>query len=510
MPRKKEFIPTALIGFLWLAAVLGDVVAADQPQWGRGWTRNLVSGETGLPDSFDPRTGRNIRWAADLGTETHATPVVADGRVFIGTNNHRPRDPRHQGDRGVLMCLDEQTGRLLWQLVVPKIKTSVYWDWPGAGICSTPAVEGDRVYLVTNRGEVMCLDVRGMANGNDGPFVDEARHSAPPDVEPIAAGPGDADIIWCFDLIQELGVRQHDSAHGSPLLHGPFLYVNTSNGVDDTHKHIAAPEAPSLVVLDRATGRLVATDGERIGPRIFHATWSSPALAEANGRPQIIFCGGDGVVYAFEPVSAPLPDRPGRLKKIWWFDCDPAGPKENVHQYNGNRTVSPSNIMGLPVVHGSRVHVTAGGDLWWGKREVTLMSLNATQTGDVTRTARIWSQPLRQHSMSSPAIAAGLVFVGDSGKRIHCMDAETGRPYWTHDVKGEMWSSPLVADGKVYCATRRGEFLVFAADREKKLLGTVDLGSPVSACPVAANGVLYVTTMKTLYAVRAGQPGGLP
>ena len=57
---------------------------------------------------------------ARLGTETHGTPVVAGGRVYIGTNNGEPRDPKHQGDRGVLMCFEEKTGRFLWQLVVPK------------------------------------------------------------------------------------------------------------------------------------------------------------------------------------------------------------------------------------------------------------------------------------------------------------------------------------------------------------------------------------------------------
>ena len=87
--------------------------AADQPQWGRAWSRNMVSDERGLPDSFDPETGRNIKWSAELGTETHSTPVVAGGRVYIGTNNGHPRDPAQQGDRGILMCFDEPTGRFL-------------------------------------------------------------------------------------------------------------------------------------------------------------------------------------------------------------------------------------------------------------------------------------------------------------------------------------------------------------------------------------------------------------
>src|SRR5262245_36636149 len=126
--------PPRLIGFAAIAALvshqLGTVLcrAADQPQWGAAGTRNMVSQEKGLPHSFDPVTGKNIKWVAKLGTETHSTPVVANGRIYIGTNNGEPRDPAHQGDRGVLMCFDEKEGQLVWQLVVPKREEDPYFD----------------------------------------------------------------------------------------------------------------------------------------------------------------------------------------------------------------------------------------------------------------------------------------------------------------------------------------------------------------------------------------------
>jgi outer membrane protein assembly factor BamB len=505
------------LGAVWVATglFLLPAQAEDRPQWGQAWSRNMASPEKGLPDSFDPRTGKNIKWTARLGTETHGTPVVARGRVLIGTNNGNPRDPKHQGDRGIVLCLDEKTGQFLWQLVVPKITNSMYWDWPGAGTCSPTTVESNRVYVVSNRGEVICLDLDGLANGNDGPFQDEARHCVPPGKDPIELSSTDADILWLFDVIKECGVRQHDSAHSSILLHGSYLYVNTSNGVDDSHKKINAPDAPSLIVLHKQTGRLVATDDEHIGPTIFHSTWSSPALAEVNGRALIIFCGGNGVVYAFEPVPEPSSltpllsagrgerDAPGKLKRVWRFDCDPTAPKENVHRYNSNRRESPSNIKSMPVFYSNRIYVTVGGDLWWGKNQAWLKCIDATKTGEITQTGEIWSYPLERHSMCTPAIQGGLLFVGDSGHRLHCVEATTGQPYWTHDVKGEVWASPLLADGKVYFATRNGEFLVFAATKEQQLLSEINLGEAISGSPVAANGVLYVTTMRRLFAIQA-------
>lgn len=474
---------------------------ADQPQWGERFTRNMVSGETHLPAGFDAATGSNVWWTAELGTETHATPVVAGGRVYIGTNNGRPRDPRQTGDRNVMMCFDEQGGRFLWQLVVPKITNSVYWDWTGAGQCSPATVEGDRVYVVSGRGEVVCLDARGMANGNDGPYRDEGRHMVPADKPALEPGPTDADILWVYDTIRELGVRQHDSAHASILIDGRFLYLNTSNGVDDTHRRIASPDAPCLIVLDKETGRLVARDGEHIGPNIFHCTWASPALAVVQGRRTIVYAGPNGVVYGFDPVTEVRPEVQ-TLRKVWWFDTDPSAPKSDVHRYTTNRAEGPSTIHGMPVVVGDLVYVAGGGDIWWGKHQASLFCLRAGPSGDVTATAKVWEYALGRHVLSTPAVAGGLAFIADMGRKLHCVDASTGAPCWTHEIQGEMWSSPLVADGKVYVATRRGEFTVLAAAREHRALFTAMLEGPVSATPVAANGALFVATQRRLYALK--------
>src|SRR3974390_791412 len=268
----------------WMACL--PAFSEDRPQWGEAWSRNMISSERNLPESFDPGTWRNVKWSAELGTEAHSSPVIAGGRVYIGTNNGNPRDPKHQGDRGVLMCFDEKSGEFLWQLVVPKRSEDIYYDWPQSGISSPVTVEGDRVYLVSNRGEVMSLDANGMANGNAGPFQDEGAHmtvkptdtgasSTPPNLTP---GPLDADIIWLFDLPTGAGIWSHDAAHSSILIHGDYLSLNSGTGVDNTHKKIRTPDAPSLVVLDKRTGRLVGRDYEHIAPNIFHSTWCSPSL----------------------------------------------------------------------------------------------------------------------------------------------------------------------------------------------------------------------------------------
>ena len=506
--------------------------AGDQPQWGEAWSRNMVSPEKHLPDSFDPKTGRNIKWTARLGTQAHSTPVIARGRVYIGTNNGQPRDPKHQGDRGVFMCFDETTGRLLWQFVVPKRDEDAFMDWPRMGMSSPATVEGDRVYLVDNRGAVVCLDARGMADGNDGPFRDEAAYltpsvlhgkprqeagaeTHPEDLQPpadgklVEPGPLDADILWKFDLADGCGIWPHDAAHSSILIHGDQLYLNTGSGVDNTHKRVRAPNAPSLVVLDKKTGRLLGREDEHIAPNVFHNSWAGPSLGKVNGRELIFFCGGNGIVYAFEPLAtSPLDGtKVATLKKVFQFDFDPTAPKTNIHKFSGNRRESPSNLYSMPVFHDGRLYVGGGGDLWWGKNEAWLKCIDATRTGEISATGLVWAYPLEKHVLSTAAVQDGLVYIADCGRQFHCVDAGTGKPRWTHEIQGEAWASPYVADGKVYLGTRSGMFYVFAAGKEEKVLAELNLDEPISSTATAANGVLYVATMSELFAVQTGASG---
>ena len=163
-------------------------VAADWPQWGGNTLgRNMFAAEaTGLPDKFEPgdfkqgtedvdlSSAKNVKWAAKLGTQSYGNPTIANGKIFVGTNNDSMRDPKHSGDRSILLCLEEKSGDFLWQLVIPKLKSGKVNDWESLGLLSSPTVVGNRLYVVSSRCEVLCVDVDGLANGNDGPYKDEA------------------------------------------------------------------------------------------------------------------------------------------------------------------------------------------------------------------------------------------------------------------------------------------------------------------------------------------------
>lgn len=510
-----------------------QAIAEDWSQWGGGVYRNLASREPGIPASFypgkkkrdrlgfDPATTKNVRWMVRLGSENYSGPVVSQGRVYVGTNDEDLDDERLRSTRGgVLMCLDEKTGELIWRLVVPRLEidralVSEDFDDMNLGICSTATVEGDRVYLVTNRCEVVCLDASGMADGNDGPFVDEATFSVPEGAAPVEPAPHDADILWRFDMIRELPVFPHDAANCSILVIGPHLYVGTANGVYDGK--MVLPTAASLIVLDKATGGLLARDDGTISRGVFHGQWSSPSLLESPRGRRVVYGGGDGKCYGFEllPPEAKASDPPATLLADWSVDCNPPGyrarggvPIDYWALVRGRAesrdadgmVVSPNEVIGSPVVVGNRVYVGIGQDPVHGPGRGALSCFAVDGKKDGAEVRCVWQYLGIGRSLSTVAVADGLVYAAEYAGKVHCLDAATGQLRWFHDTQEEIWSSTFVVDGKVIIGTRKS-LVVFAAGDTKRVLAQIRLGSPVWSIPCAANKTLFVASQKQLWAV---------
>src|SRR5205823_4777726 len=164
-----------------VAALRADEKSATPPNgvamFGHDVSRNMVNlSVKNLPDDWDVGQNTNIKWVAKLGTRAYGGPTVSGGKIYVGTNNYAPRNQRDTRlrkdgkrepiDKGILMCFEEASGKFLWQHVNEKLPSGQVNDWPHEGVCSTPAVEGDRVYYVSNRCEVVCLDANGFADGN--------------------------------------------------------------------------------------------------------------------------------------------------------------------------------------------------------------------------------------------------------------------------------------------------------------------------------------------------------
>ncbi|MGA2722068.1 MAG: PQQ-binding-like beta-propeller repeat protein [Bryobacteraceae bacterium] len=436
--------------------LLASDTGGDWPMWGGTPERNMVSSMQGIPTSWDIQSKKNVKWVAQLGSQTYGNPVVAGGQVYVGTNNDPARDPKEAGDRGVLMCFRESDGHFLWQHTSQKLADSNQ-DWPETGVCSAPLVEADRVYYLTNRCELVCLDAHGDGHGN-------------------------AKVVWKLDMIKELGVSPHNKAASSPASFGGLVFVGTSNGRDENHTRVPAPKAPSMIAVDQKTGKL-AWQVNDPGDRILDGQWSSPAVGAIGGVVQVVIGEGDGWVRGYEALTG---------KKLWEFDTNP---KDSVWPRTRNEIVS------TPVIWQNRVFIANGQDPESGQGPGHLYAIDATKRGDITATGRLWHYDKIKRSISTGAIWNGLLFYADFTGYLHCLDVNTGQPYWTHDTLSAVWGSPMVIDGKVYLGDEDGDVLIMQAGKQFKLIATVSMGSNVYSTPVPAGGTLFVANRNQLFAI---------
>ena len=459
----------ALVRPVRLAA--SDPGSGEWPMWGGTPDRNMVSAMKGLPTEWDVKTKKNIKWVADLGSQSYGNPVVAGGMVFVGTNNELLRDPKQPGDRGVLMAFRESDGQFMWQQTHIKLESGRANDWPFQGVASSPLVENRRLYYTSNRGVVFCLDIDGFQNGNDGPVTDEK-----------LTGPNDADVIWSFDMMEEVGSYPHNMSNSSPVIWGDLLYVSTSNGQDESHVNIPSPKAPSIIAINKNTGKLVWEDNS-VEDRILHGQWSTPAVGMIGGVLQTVSAQGDGWVRGYEAATG---------KKLWEFDTNP---KEAVWPRTRNELIA------TPVIYDNRVYIANGQDPEHGEGVGHFYAIDPTKRGDITQSGRIWQFDKIRRAISTAAVADGLVYVADFSGYLHCLDAKTGQEYWVYDALAAVWGSPFVADGKVYLGDEDGDVVVLQHGKEQKVLAEMNMGSAVYSTVVPAHGTLFVNNRSQLFAI---------
>ncbi len=610
----------------------------DWPQWGGTRERNNVPGVSGLPDKwnigkFDRRSGEwdsskaeNIRWYANLGSQTYGNPVVADGRVFVGTNNgagHLKRYPS-EVDLGCLLAFDESDGKFLWQHSSEKLITGRVHDWPLQGICCAPLVEGNRLWFVTSRGEVRCLDTEGFYDDeDDGPVTGEAANvteimnagpGEKPHAETLAAltegklsdaakaklaaageplegdavvanvtpdkvwtakgkfggvdrvitikqiGPrilfqkslgvtdkNDADVIWVYNMMgPEMGVSQHNMCACSVTSYGDLLFVNTSNGLDESHINLPAPDAPSFICMDKNTGEVLWTDASP-ALNILHGQWSSPTVAVLDGVPQALFAGGDGILYSFGANRG----KDGKPERLWQFDCNP---KTTVWKLGGEGT--RNNLIATPVAYDGLVYIAVGQDPEHGEGEGHLWCIDPTKRGDTSPTlamkledgkrtpiphrriqavepengevevdnpnsAVVWHYSMfdandddqidfeeeMHRSIGTCAIKDDVLYVADFSGLVHCLSAKgskDGKPIvnFTYDMLAQSWGSPMITDGRVFIGDEDGDVAIFEfGSNNNEPIEEINMGSSVYSTPVAANGTIYISTKDKLFAI---------
>ena len=509
---------TAACGFALSSVQISR--ADDWTMWGGSPDRNMVSKEKNGPTEFDAESGKNMKWAIQLGSQSYGNPVIVSGFVFVGTNNEAMFDKKFDKDAGILAAFEEKTGKFLWQALSPKLAAGRVNDWPFQGICCSPLIENNLLWYTTSRCETVCYDISPMMAGE------------PP------------KQVWKSDMMEQLGVFPHNMTSCSPVANDKYVFIITGNGVDESHRNIPAPQAPSIVAFDKKTGK-VAWQSNVPGENILHGQWSSPALANVNGKDQVIAPLGDGWIYSFDANTGEI---------VWRFDS------------NNKNTIYPrtrNELIATPVIVDNKMYIANGQDPEHGEGPGHLWCIDITKKGDISKEieeggaaapageakgeeggeellgpagagkakkgkpnpnsgvvwdfesndankdGKIRGSERMNRTISTVAVHNGLVFAPDFSGFFHCLDAKTGQHYWTYDMEAAMWGSPLVVGDKVYICDEDGDVAVFNVSKDaKEPIAESNLGNAVYGSPVFANGTLYVMAKDKLYAIQEGAQGG--
>jgi outer membrane protein assembly factor BamB/HEAT repeat protein len=435
--------------------------------------------QTGNPPvDWDTTTGRNIAWSVELGNDTFGRPVVVEDAVYVGTDNTRRLNPAFQEEAGVLMAFQATDGRFLWQDVAPRVERGLR-EFLLPSTTSAPYVEGSRLFYVTAECQLRCLDTQGFRDGeNDGPFQGE-----------VFRDDASADIVWELDMCGRLGVFPHEATNSDVMPVGDLLMVSTSNGQNEGHTRVPSPRAPSLIAVNRRSGEVVWR-AIGAGGKVLHGQWSSPVAAEVDGRVQVLFGGGDGWLRSYDAASG---------HEVWRFDGNP----KDARSLPRPGVLSRGSIIASPVFADGRVFVAMGQSPGHGDGPSLVHAVSPDGQGDVTRSSLVWTSREVGRVVGTPIAKDGLLYVGDLGGTVHCLDAATGAHVWRHETYGAIWGCLLSAGDRLYVGNEDGTMTVLRAGRRKELLSRIEMDAPLYSRPALIGDALYLATANRLYLIAA-------
>ncbi|NOY40543.1 MAG: PQQ-binding-like beta-propeller repeat protein [Planctomycetes bacterium] len=428
---------------------LADEGGTDWPNW-RGPQQNRTSTERGLVDRWDPQggPGSNLIWKNDeLGGRS--TPIVMQGRLYTIVRD-QPSTPT---EGAKVVCVDAATGEKLWQHRFNVYLTDVPDTRVGWSSCVGDPKTG-RVYALSVSGYFCCLE------GETG------------------------KVVWQRSLHEEFGLL---STFGGRT-HSPLVFENQViisaiiiGWGDSPQWGLLAKPAHRFLAFDKSTGDLRWLKGTRIAP--YDTTYSTPTITTLGGQAAMVFSSGDGSVWALQPRTG---------ERIWHYPI------------SGKRGVNIS-----PLVVGNTVYASQSEENMVGNTMGSLVSLDGTQTGDLTGKEN-WQQFQVMVGKSSPIMVDGKLWVVDDRAKLLIYDPLTGERIARKALGTAMRSTPLYADGKVYLCTNNGRWYVLQpTETGVKVLHKLRLAGEASdGSPIVSQGRIYLPTSSAIYCL--GNPEQKP
>lgn len=443
MTRKHICLNTLTV-LIAVVALTGTALAGDWPQW-RGPNLNGSTDEANLPVEFSKT--ENIAWLTPLPGGGGATPIVIGNRIFLVSAHKRTDDLS-------AMCISTTDGKVLWEKKLSRARSG---DGRAETAASSPVSDGKNVWFLFSSGLMVKTDL-------------------------------DGNILWQRDLVKDYGCLAIKFGYNpSPLLHGGKLYLPLlrrekpyaySPGATLPHEG----DLVSLVLCHDANSgeKLWAHRRDTDAVDESRETYVTPMPVVAGGRTEIIICGGE-FVTAHDANSG---------KELWRWEYTK---KRAIWQ-----RIVPSPVIGHGLIFTCQSNSQG------------VYALRPGGSGTIPHDKVAWAWDANGSDVCTPLLYGEDLYVLDGDKKtMTCMTAKTGKIKWTGKLEaaGPFRASPTGADGKIYCISEGGDYVVLEAGDEFKVLFEFSTKArPCRSSIVAANGSLYLRIFGLLICVRKAAP----
>ncbi len=432
-------IRSALLAVAAAMVALGAAQAEDWTYW-RGPEYNGVSREKNLISDWSLDKKQNVLWTSDIGGR--ATPIVMNGRVYLNCRTpddvNDPIEKVHAREQ--VVCWDAATGEVLWKDVFNVFQTDIPAPRVGwAAMVGDP--ETGNVFVHSVSGIFRCYTPEGQ-------------------------------VVWEHSLYEDFGkISGYGGRTQTPIIFEDLIIVNFL--ALNWGKTGTPPPKDTYYAFDKRTGELRWTAAP--GGKPLDTTYSTPTLAVINGRKLLIAGNGDGGIHAMVARTG---------EKVWSF------------------RMSKRGLNVTPVVYNDRVYISHGEDNIDTVKFGRIQCIDATGSGDITDTHSVWRVDDVKAGYTALLVKDGILYVTADTGNLYAFDAETGEQLWIHNLGTVGKGSPVWADGKIYVMEVNGNVHILKPSREGcESLSHVVLRAAkatgvdeIYSSPAIANGRVYLVT----------------
>lgn len=424
------------------ALAASPAAAADRWPSFRGPTGDGVSDAKNPPTKWSEK--QNVLWKMPVHGKGWASPVVADGKVWVTTadevrGNEKVKVPTTGGpNKGAVkhvtffaVCHDLATGKLLHDVKLGEETDPAFCHDFNSYASPTPALDGGKVYAHFGSHGTWCLDA---ATGK---------------------------VLW---ERRDLKCDHFRGPGSSPLVYQGWVFL-IFDGFDQQY----------VIALDKETGSTVWRQDRRIrygsDNGDYKKAYATPRVLTVDGKAQLV-CPSAEATIAYDPKTG---------AELWRF-----------HHLKKNTM----NVAAPPVAGHGLTFLVSG-------HPGQVMALKSNVTGTPGKDAVAWDFDKNVPTRPSLLLVNDLLFMVSDGGVVTCLDAKTGKERWTERLNGQYTASPVVAAGLIYLCNEAGKTTVIRASADYEVVATNDLEAGCMASPALVGDTLILRTKTHLYAIGA-------